>query len=268
MESFLKGYCDPRMEQYFDKTPTSTTDVAGIDPGLIANKGGFHGMANGFVTAIEMSYAQYYSRLNTTRWSGSTKLTYPISIMYSAETYFLKAEGAWRGWNMGGGTAKGFYEDGIRVSMTQWTNISNDSIQKYTESENTPIAPNDYLYYHDAASDIPVKFSSNQEKQFEQIITQKWLALFPISVEAYAEYRRTRYPKIYAKEHSVNANIDLSKGMIVTRFPFVNAEYNSQPEQIRAAIGLLGNGVTEDKENIPLWWDVNNNGDIAPKFSK
>jgi hypothetical protein len=265
MESFLKGYNDPRMEQYFSRVIASNVSST-LPAELQSNIGGFHGMANGYKTAIEGGTNYCYSNLNTTRWSADTKLTQPLPIIYSAETYFLKAEGAWRGWNMGGSSAQSFYESGIGVSMTQWTTISSDSIQKYIASENTPVAPNDYLYYHPATSDIPVKFSGDKEKQFEQIITQKWLAMFPISVEAFAEYRRTRYPKIYPKEYSANANIDISQGMIITRLPFPTSEGINQPEEIAKAILLLGNGVTEDLENIPLWWDTNKNGSVSPKF--
>jgi hypothetical protein len=182
-------------------------------------------------------------------------------MMYAAETHFLKAEGALKGWNMGGGTAKSYYESGISVSMGQW-GISAGEATAYIASTKVPIAPNDFGYYHPAVSDIPVAYLSggSQEKQLEQIITQKWLANFPISVEAFAEYRRTRYPTIYPKVASANANIDLSKGMIVTRLPFAEAEYNSQPEEVARAITLLGDGVTQDLENIPVWWDVNPNG--------
>jgi hypothetical protein len=104
-----------------------------------------------------------------------------------------------------------------------------------------------------------VKFSSSQEKQYEQIITQKWLANFPISAEAFADYRRTRLPKIYPKAFSANAYIDLNKGMIITRLPFTEQEYNTQPEEVAKAIKLLGEGA-EDLENVPLWWDVHPNG--------
>lgn len=37
--------------------------------------------------------------------------------MKAAEGYFLRAEGILRGWNMGGGTAQQWYEDGIRTSI-------------------------------------------------------------------------------------------------------------------------------------------------------
>lgn len=256
MESFMKGYNDPRMEQFFEVVNQSTTESTDIAE-LQANVGGYHGYANGFRTANEVTNAaSFHSIMNTSRWSADTKLTYPLTIMYASETWFLKAEGAWRGWNMGE-TAQNLYEKGIQVSMQQWTDISSDSISNYINSINTPIAPNDYLYYHNAASDIPVKYSSDSEKQLEQIITQKWISMFPNSVEAFAEYRRTRYPKIYPKEVSANANIDLSMGQIITRLPFIEDEYSTNAEEVAKAIEMIGG---KDLENIPLWWDTNTNG--------
>jgi hypothetical protein len=259
MESFLKGYEDPRMEKYFSPVVSNdyNTDPQ-IPAELRANVGGFHGMANGFATAIESNYRYCYSCLNTSRWDGATIMTEPIPMMYAAETYFLKAEGALKGWDMGNGTAQSFYEKGIAVSMEQW-GVSSNEAQSYINSNNLPVAPNDYLYDHAAITDIPVKFSSSQEKQYEQIITQKWLANFPISAEAFADYRRTRLPKIYPKAFSANAYIDLNKGMIITRLPFTEQEYNTQPEEVAKAIKLLGEGA-EDLENVPLWWDVHPNG--------
>ncbi len=262
MESYLKGFQDPRMSKYFspvdEVSAYSAANLALLPPELRANDGGYHGMANGFKTSTEASTNYCYSCLNKTRWSAANIMKEPIPVMYAAETYFLKAEGAWRGWNMGGGTAQSYYEKGITVSMGQWGVASSD-IQSYINSNNTPVAPNDYGYYHAAASDIPVKFASSSSAQYEQIITQKWLANFPISVEAFAEYRRTRFPKIYAKANSANANIDVTKGMIITRLPFVTSEYSTQPKEVAKAVLLLGNGAT-DLENVPLWWDTNKNG--------
>ena len=44
----------------------------------------------------------------------------PSNVMATAEAYFLRAEGAMLGWNMGGGTAKEYYEKGITESLKQW----------------------------------------------------------------------------------------------------------------------------------------------------
>ena len=39
--------------------------------------------------------------------------------MYAAEAAFLRAEGALKGWNMGG-DAKTFYEKGVRLSFEEF----------------------------------------------------------------------------------------------------------------------------------------------------
>ncbi len=88
-------------------------------------------------------------------------------------------------------------------------------------------------------------------------MTQKWLALWPISFEAWAEYRRTRLPKIYAKKYSANGNALPSKGQIVTRLPSTTAESSSNTDEVNKAIELIGG---QNLETIPLWWDVNRNG--------
>ena len=256
MESYLVGYRDPRLQEFFAPVAYhSTMDAAGYPQQFKDNIGGYHGMAHGF-EPIYVNYFRAHSNYGP-RFKDGKQLVTPINIMHSAETYFLKAEGAWRGWNMGG-SAKDLYEKGIEVSIKQWrgTAISADSIQRYVTSALTPIAPKNYPYNDPAVSGIPVKFSTNTATQFEQIITQKWIALFPLSVEAWAEQRRTRLPKIYAKKYSVNANVDPTKGQIITRLPFTDDEKNTQPEEIKKAIQLLGGA---DLENTPLWWDTHSN---------
>ena len=64
--------------------------------------------------------------------------------------------------------------------------------------------PADYVdpmgeYSHDAVSTITIAWepgAANFEKNLERIITQKWIAIFPLGVEAWAEHRRTGYPKL------------------------------------------------------------------------
>ena len=255
MESYMKGYNDPRMEEYW--APVEQSDYTDSYPDEYKNNvDGYHGFASGSEPA-EYNYFYAFS-LYGPRFKDGNQYVTPINVMNAAETWFLKAEGAWLGWSMGG-TAEEFYEKGIEISIKQWreSEISDDSIQSYINSTATPIAPDNYPYYDDAASDIPVKFSSDSEEQYEQIITQKWLALFPISFEAWAEYRRTRLPKIYAKKYSVNANVLPSAGQIVTRFPFIDKEYSGNAEEVAKAVEMIGGS---DLENIPVWWDTNTNG--------
>lgn len=256
MESVLKGYNDPRMEEFFSPVKYhSNFEAENYPEELKPNEGGYHGMANGFYP----DYINYFRSFSSygPRFVDGNQFVTPINIMNAAETYFLKAEGAWRGWNMGG-NAQEFYEKGIEVSIKQWkgSTYPQTTINDYINSLNTPIAPDNFPYNDPPLTDIPVKFSTNKEKQYEQIITQKWLALWPISFEAWAEYRRTRLPKIYAKKYSLNDNVSVSSGRIVTRLPYTDDEKAAQPEEIEKAIALLGG---PDSEITPLWWDVNPN---------
>jgi len=255
MESFMKGYNDPRMEEYW--APVEDGDIVKTYPDEYKNNiGGYHGFASGSEPA-EYNYFYAYS-LYGPRFKDGNQYVTPINVMNAAETWFLKAEGAWLGWSMGG-TAQEFYEKGIEISIKQWrgTSFSSTEINSYINSTATPIAPDNYPYNDAAASDIPVKFASDATTQYEQILTQKWLALFPISFEAWAEVRRTRLPKLYAKKYSVNANVLPSAGQIITRYPFIDREYSGNADEVAKAIELIG-GV--DLETVPVWWDTNSNG--------
>jgi hypothetical protein len=100
-------------------------------------------------------------------------------------------------------------------------------------------------------TDIPVKFSTDPQKQREQIITQKWLCLYPDGHEAWAEARRTNYPKLYARLHSDNP--DLSNDKMIRRIPFVNFDRDKNGPAVKEAEKLL-----KGPDNIAtsLWWDV------------
>jgi len=253
MESVLKGYKDPRMQEFW--SPVVETLVNKKFPELYKrNIGGYHGFASGSEPA-SYTYFRVYSKYGPRFVDGKQNIT-PINMMNASETWFLKAEGAWRGWNMGG-TAQSFYEKGIEVSIKQWrTDISADSIKKYASSTAIPVAPDNPPYYDQPMTNIPVKFSTDKTTQYEQILTQKWIALFPVGFEAWAEFRRTRLPKLYKKKYSVNANINPTAGQILTRCPFVENEKIANAAEVAKAIEMIGG---KDLENIPLWWDVNPN---------
>lgn len=99
-----------------------------------------------------------------------------------------------------------------------------------------------------ALTDIPVKFSTAPVKQREQILTQKWLALFPEGHEAWAEVRRSGYPKLYPLIHSDNP--DLPLGQLIHRIPFLNYDRDRNGAAVEAAVPLL-NG--PDNAATRLW---------------
>jgi hypothetical protein len=241
MESVLKGYGDPRIGVFFQ--PATAT-------------GTYEGLRNGLSTT-QLGDVKNSNNANSnvgTRWvtgSGSAWArvgTSPQNILHSAEVYFLRAEGALKGWNMGG-TAQSLYNSGIEKSMNQWGITDAAAITAYVNSDKKPIAPEDALN-SPAVSDTPIKWSSDPAVQKAQIATQKWLALFPDGIEAWADMRRSKLPKLYPVVNSDNA--DIPAGERPRRIPFIDYEKNTNKDGVDAAVGLLGG---PDKATTPLWWD-------------
>lgn len=237
MESLLKGYNDPRISKFFRPAVTD---------------GQFRGVRNGMSQAQQNIPANSFDNSSdvSLRLAPINMNTTPQACMYTAEAYFLRAEGALNGWNMGG-TAKDLYEKGIEMSMRTWAITDATIISNYINGTSLPMAPGGY-FNTPALTDIPVKFATDPEKQREQIGTQKWLALFPESHEAWAEVRRSGYPKTYPLINSDNP--DVPKEKMIRRATFLTIERNSNGPAVIAAEGLLGG---PDKASTPLWWDKN-----------
>jgi hypothetical protein len=237
MESYMKGYNDPRMYEYF------SPNVNGL----------YHGIPNGLVER-EWTLQPYQTMdsLNNAgpRFSPDLMNENPYNVMYTAETYFLRAEGALNNWNMGG-SAKDLYEQGIRTSMRQWGISDETKISDYMNNTNTPIPLNDH-FNTPVVSDIPVAFSADPGIQFQQIITQKWLALFPDACESWSELRRTGFPELYPVKTS--SNPDVAPYSMISRIPFVSTEKDMNADAVAEAVTLLGSG--GDKASTKLWWNV------------
>jgi hypothetical protein len=235
-ESLFVGWNDPRMSKYFSPAVTD---------------GKFRSVRSGMTPAqqnIPQNNNDNTSNVSA-KLSPDNMTTNPQVIMYTAEAYLLRAEGAVNGWNMGG-AAKALYEKGIEMSMRTWDINDNAVIDNYVNGTTLPVALNDY-FNTPALTDIPVKFSSDPGKQREQIGTQKWIALFPEPHETWAEIRRSGYPKRYPLINSDNA--DVPKEKMIRRLLFLIDEYTNNPAAVKDAIVLLGPG--GDKESTPLWWD-------------
>lgn len=245
MESILKGYNDPRMTVFFQPAFNTKT---------------YEGLRNGLNPA-QLTEPLHTNDANSnvgSRWVRNTGtgsgweniLAVNANIMHAAEAYFLRAEGALNGWNMGG-TAQELYEKGIRESMATW-GFTGAAVDTYIQGTTPPIAPGDGLN-SPPVSDIPVKWAASEAKQREQIGTQKWLAVFPDGCEGWAEFRRTLFPKLYHVVNSVNEDVPASQ--FIRRFPFITSEKSTNGPAVEAAVKLLGPG--GDKASTPLWWDKN-----------
>lgn len=252
MESVMNGYKDPRISEYW--TPDGAT---GTNP---TGNGSYDGVRNGLTSAQlgNPINGKLVTAKPGRRWTRPVDggiegyLATPHNIMCAAEAYFLRAEGALLGWNMGG-SAETLYTDGITKSMKQWGITNTAVITAYINSSNTPIAPNDYLN-SPPVSNAPIKFANNLAMQKEQIAIQKWLALYPDGFEAWADYRRGRNFILYPVANSENPDITNTTTQWIRRATFLLSEKQTNEAAVEAAVPLLGG---PDKVTTPLWWDKN-----------
>ncbi|WP_321332501.1 RagB/SusD family nutrient uptake outer membrane protein [uncultured Bacteroides sp.] len=235
--SILGGYADPRLVKYAQKN--SDGNIVGLRTGIpdLDKHPEYKGdnVTPGKISALYLD-------------NGTT----PVVLATAAETYFLLAEGALRGWNVGG-TSENFYEKGIETSFDQWGATLGD----YLNNGKKPADFVDVLdpqYNIKAVSKVSPKWSdaTTDEERLEKIITQKWIAIYPEGMNAWAEYRRTGYPKLFPiMKNDSQGVIPTSLG--VRRLPFTTDEKNNNPAGYADAVQKLGgpdNGATR------VFWDI------------
>jgi hypothetical protein len=246
MESILTGYNDPRVAAFFSPA---------VDPEF----GEWRGLRNGYEIVDLAAPELFYDKLSRIgpKWVPITQrdiITW--EILMCPEAWFCRAEGALKGWNMGT-TAQEAYENGITQSMLYW-GIDQAEIDAYLVSNavpkgthDSPNAPPGFLGEGDPVSDIPIAFDAgNPDVALEQIITQKWLALYPDGWEAWADQRRSELSPWYPIMASENADVGVND--IMRRVQFVSSEYEQNAEAVNAALGMLSG---PDKGSTRLWWD-------------
>lgn len=208
--------------------------------------------------------------------------TAPLPIFKQAESYFLLAEAKLR-WNIGNESVQSLYEEGIRKSMEnelkyrgKYAGVSeyeDNAVEDYIAGTTTqidyvdPIKPELSV---EALNKLCVKWdeSATQEEKLERIITQKYFALFPLSTEAWAEQRRTGYPRLFpAYVNESNGAIDSVEG--IRRVIYAENEYNTNAVELeKSGIKLLNDentsklGFSGDKGGTHVWWDNANKGNF------
>ena len=235
--SYMDGYNDPRISKYCEKSVVDPTKYIGLKTGSI-----IHSFGEG----------QSFSNIS----KAITKET-PAVMMNVSEVKFLLAEGALRGWDMGG-TPENFYEEGIEASFDQWgagtaTNYIADATSKCKDH----IDPFEPLNNSPALSSITIKWddAATNEQKLERIITQKWIAIFPDGTEGWTNFRRTGYPKLFPVTESQNhSNGTISTAIQIRREPYPILEYTNNAAEVAKAITMLGG---PDNGGTRVWWDVN-----------
>ncbi|MCP9610717.1 SusD/RagB family nutrient-binding outer membrane lipoprotein [Coprobacter tertius] len=249
MESILNGYEDPRRNLFFEPCTKDITlkDRYGNDSVTITLKGRFKGIRQG--TCFGHQYYITHSKITVNPTTDAILFT-------AAETWFLRAEAALRGWTSENpGTC---YETGIKASFSQW---KAPNVESYLQNDRIGA---DYIdaFTEDFNINARCKVSprwdetASSEIKLEKIITQKWLAMFPESCEAWAEQRRTGYPRLFPVLINNSKDGCIDTEIMIRRLNFPRSLSQSEPELFKMLQTAFGK---PDNAGSRLWWDTGKN---------
>lgn len=235
---YMNGYNDNRREKYFVKSEYGYPEYVGVRRGIELSTLGKN--------------ARKYSGINVAESD-------PVIWMNAAETYFLRAEAvAVHGFTNPHETmtAKDLYEEGIRKSFEQWGADLGYYLEDGYSTPQTYNDPESVNSYSERLSEITVKWNDGaaQEEKQERIIIQKWIANWTLGNEAWADYRRTGYPKLIpatAEGNKSGGKVDSELG--ARRMPYPADEYVSNKNNVLESVSEYLKGA--DEMGTFIWWD-------------
>lgn len=229
---YLKKTNDPRLRsiavRYVGATSGTqqTPAKAVIDPAVqIGMPFGYDNSSiSGPVKTLGLASFYDFSQADRTRMNKTTARAYLVT---ASQTNLLLAEAVTRGWVTG--NAKDYYEAGVKAHMAQVSEMDANSVV-------STIAVNAYLTAN--------PFSSTTA--LEQINTQYWISCFLNGPEAFANFRRTGFPKLSANPFPGKA----IKGDFINRLTYPNSEISVNSVNVKAAIANQG----ADDLDTKVWW--------------
>ncbi|MEM1320531.1 MAG: SusD/RagB family nutrient-binding outer membrane lipoprotein [Bacteroidota bacterium] len=169
----------------------------------------------------------HFSRINP----DIVKVESPMVFMTYAETEFLLAEAALRGWHSG--VAADHYDTGVRAAM------------KLYEIYDPSMTVDD--------ADIDTYLSNNPfDGTQEAIGWQYWTATFLNEYESFANWRRTGFPNLTP----VNYDGNVTNGTIPVRMAYPQSEIGVNGDNFEEA--RMRQGLPENFASmltVPVWWD-------------
>jgi hypothetical protein len=144
------------------------------------------------------------------------------TLMNSDEVQFIFAEAAAKG--LITGSADTYYRAGITQSLKRW-GVSDANIATYLAQPG-------------------VALPSDEAGQLNQIATQKWLALFSVTVETYLDLRRTKLPNIFSNGYLGTYDFPL-------RYRYPSNEAGQNKDAYDAGVATLSPAV--DDQFSKMW---------------
>ena len=203
LENILKRTGSPLIEKYFKKNLDKVTNK--VDGSTTKKDADYYGIRQGTNVGIKTTGQGYY---NFSEASVAFKYVRLVWIT-KEEVIFMKAEAALR-WGLGDKSAKEYYEEGIRSIFAKFdlsSKVDAYLAQKSVvqQKKGGKFYDIDYVDILDAKNNLPGRLnicvawdeSDSDETKLEKIITQKWISIFPNGHEAWVDYRRTGYHRLF-----------------------------------------------------------------------
>ena len=192
-----------------------------------ATDGEYRGFENGALSAP--SNIQAISRMGVMYREDPAGFT---PLLKSCENYFIMAEAAMRGWNVGI-SAQEAYETAVKLSMDD-NGVSAADAETYLAN------------------------AGKWDNTLERIYMEEWVALFKENCEAWSLYRRTGYPKEIRTSGEYPGkfcSFGTAHNDVPFRMPYPDNEYQYNKENVEAATAE----VVDNTWGKKMWWDTRAN---------
>lgn len=218
----FNGIVDPRYKVFTTYNPETSTARFGVP----------YGMSDGGTQAWWAVSSRRFNVYGTNPLF--VRADYPSTFLDYPTVCFMASEV--NGWDAT------WFQNGIEASLERWGATDPAYVTAVMAKFNDP--------------------ATTTEMKKEMVITQKYIHLFTQPHEAWAEYRRTGYPKSLVKPGEVTVVIGTdniiftpvpgseSGADVVARFKYPSSEYTLNKTNVEAAVSRMG----EDTHRQKLWW--------------
>ena len=229
---YLKKTNDPRLKsiavRYVGASSGTqqTAAKAVIDPAVqIGMPFGYDNSSiSGPVKSLGLASFYDFSQADRTRMNKTTARAY---LLTASQTNLLIAEAITKGWVSG--NAKDYFDAGVKAHMDQVSEMDANSVVS-TSAADAYLAANPF----------------SATTALEQINTQYWISCFLNGPEAFANFRRSGFPKLAPNPFPGKA----IKGDFINRLTYPNSEISVNSVNVKGAIANQG----ADDLDTKVWW--------------
>ena len=176
-----------------------------------------------------------YSTWDSTTFLLNNKL--PGILVTAPEVNLLKAEAEQR-WGSEA-DAKTHYEIALRQSVSFYYYLNSTNTSYPNETKPSAIVVDNFI------NNANVRYEGNSNDKLAKIWIQKWAHFgFLQSTQAWAEYRRTKYPQLTFPTTGKLQGYDTPPNRLV--YPSIETGYNTRYDDVRA----------KDTRDTKIFWDV------------